>query len=103
MAKAEIMAGACGYTTHVNAEMTGPQCSVQIESACPAIQKMAAHLTQVDPLKEITSRRAVPQTLEAGIKYCTHAACPVPAAIIKTIEIAAGLNLPVDPVVKLSR
>jgi hypothetical protein len=37
------------------------------------------------------------------MKYCTHAACPVPVAIVKAIEIEAGLALPTDVTIKLSK
>jgi hypothetical protein len=103
MAKAEIFSGACGYTTTVEAVMNGRACQINIESECDAIQKMAAELTEVEPFKEISSRRQLPKTLEMGIKHCTHAACPVPVGIIKAVEIEAGLNLPVDVSIKLSK
>jgi hypothetical protein len=107
MAKAEIFAGACGFHTTVEAAMDGAGaggvCSLQIQSDCKAIQKMAAELTQVEPFKEISARRATPKSLEMGMKYCSHAACPVPAGIIKAVEVAAGLNLPVDVSIQLSK
>jgi len=103
MAKAEIYAGACGYNTTVVARMEGSLCKLEVQSECKAILKMAEELTEVQPFKEISARKALPRTLEAGIKYCTHAACPVPVGIIKAVEIASGLNLPVDPVIKLSK
>jgi len=103
MSKAEIHAGACGFTTTVNATMNGKMCQLAIESDCKAINKMATELTEVEPFKEISSRRQVPKTLEMGLKHCTHAACPVPAGIIKAVEIEAGLNLPVDVTIKLSK
>ena len=68
-----------------------------------SIQKMADELIEVDPFKEISARRQLPKTLEMGIKYCTHAACPVPVGIIKAVEIESGLNLPVDVSIKLSK
>ncbi|MCB9444429.1 MAG: hypothetical protein H6669_09350 [Ardenticatenaceae bacterium] len=103
MAKAEIYSGACGYTTTVNTTMNGKMCQIGIESDCTAIQKLAAELTEVEPYKEISSRRQLPKTLEMGIKHCTHAACPVPVGIIKAVEIESGLNLPVDVSIKLSK
>jgi hypothetical protein len=107
MAKADIFAGACGFNTTVVATMdgagAGSVCSLQIESQCKAIQKLAAELPQVEPYKEISARRAVPKTLEMGMKYCSHAACPVPSGIIKAVEVAAGLNLPVDATIKLEK
>lgn len=103
MAKAQIFAGTCGYQTTVTATKDGAVCKLSIQSECKAIQKMAEELTEVEPFKEMSSRRAVPRTLELGMKYCTHAACPVPVGIIKAVEIEAGLNLPVDVSIKLEK
>ncbi len=103
MAQAEVMAGNCGHTTQVQTTMEGRVVKIHIHSECPAIQRMAAELTEVDPFKEISFRRAMPRTHEMGLKYCTHAACPVPVAIIKAIEIEAGLALPMDVTIKLTK
>lgn len=103
MAKAEVMAGNCGYNTTVQTKMEGKVCKVEITSQCAAIQRMAQELTEVEPFKEISFKRAMPKTHEMGVKYCTHAACPVPVAIIKAIEIEAGLALPTDVNIKLSK
>ena len=104
MAKAEIFSGVCGFTTQVHAKMIDSmQCSLTITSECDAIQKLAQELTEVNPFKEISFRRAIPQTLEMGQKHCTHAACPVPVGIIKAIEVEAGLALPKDVSIKLSK
>lgn len=103
MAKAEIHAGACGYTTIVETTMNGKMCQISVAGGCSAIQKMAAELLEVEPFKEISARRQLPKTLEMGIKHCTHAACPVPVGIIKAVEIESGLNLPVDVSIKLSK
>jgi hypothetical protein len=103
MAKAQIFAGVCGFNTTVEAQMEGDMVNLTIQSDCSAIQKMAAELTQVNPYKEISSRRAVPATLQAGLKFCTHAACPVPVGIIKAVEVAADLALPLDAVIRVSK
>jgi len=103
MAKAEIFAGNCGYNTEVEANMDGKLVKLKIASECPAIQKMAEELTEVDPYKEISFKRAMPTIHEAGHKHCTHAACPVPVGIIKAVEIEAQLALPTDVTIKLSK
>ena len=103
MAQADIIAGNCGYLTNVETTLDGRVCKVRISSDCAAIQRLGQELTEVDPFKEISFRRAMPKTHEMGIKYCTHAACPVPVGIIKAIEIEAGLALPTDVVIKLSK
>ena len=103
MAKAEVMAGNCGFTTQIEATMNGRTCELKITSECKAIERMAGELTQVDPYQEISFKRKMPLIHEMGVKHCTHAACPVPVSIVKAVEIEAGLALPTDVTVKLSK
>ncbi len=103
MARAEIIAGICGFKTVVQATADGSTVNLQIESDCKAIQKLAEALTQVEPFKEISTRRGMPRSLEMGAQYCTHAACPVPVGIIKAVEVEAGLALPADVSIQLSK
>ncbi len=103
MAKSEITSGVCGHTTTVEANMDGKVCKLNITSSCKAIQQLAEELPEVNPMQEISSKRATPRTLEMGLKHCYHAACPVPVGIIKAVEVAAGLALPKDVEIKISK
>lgn len=104
MAKAEICSGVCGFTTVVEAQKNGSeQVELKIESECKGIQRLAEELTEVDPYREFTYRGQGPLTFERAAEYCSHAACPVPVGIIKTVEIEAGLALPADVSIKLSK
>jgi hypothetical protein len=103
MAKTEINSGICGHVTTVEANMDGKVCKLTISSDCQAIQQLAQELTEVNPLMEISCKRATPQTLQMGLKHCYHAACPVPVGIIKAIEVAAKLALPKDAIIKVSK
>jgi len=103
MSQADIFAGICGFHTRVEATQDAESVKVQISSECDAIRKLAEHLTEVNPFKEISFRRAVPQTYQEAMKYCTHAACPVPAGIIKAIEVEAGLALPADVSIEIRK
>jgi hypothetical protein len=104
MAQVEIFAGVCGFTTQVAAHKNGAdQVALTIESECKAIQRLAATLTEADPFREFTFKGQGPLTLQLASKYCSHAACPVPTGIIKAIEVEAGLALPVDVSIKVSR
>ena len=104
MAKAHINAGICGFGTTVEtAANPGYKVSVGIDSECPAIQKLAENLTEVDAMGEISFRRGLPQTLQKGNEHCTHTACPVPVGILKAIEVAAGLALPKDVSIKVEK
>jgi len=104
LAKAEICSGVCGFNTTVEAQNDGAgQVQLTIESECKAIQRLAEELTQVDPYREFTYRGEGPRTFKVASEYCSHAACPVPVGIIKAIEIEAGLALPADVSIKLSK
>jgi len=103
MAIATIHAGICGFTTTVNAQTVGDAVKLTITSECEAICKLGDHLTMLNPYQEITFRRAVPQTYQEAMKYCTHAACPVPVGIIKVIEVESGLALPADVNIQLRK
>ena len=74
MARSEIYAGICGFKTEVETRMEGSKCMIQIKS-----------------------------TLKLGAKHCAHAACPVPVGILKAIEVEAGLALPADVIIKISK
>jgi hypothetical protein len=103
MAKSEINAGICGHLTTVETMMEGRTCNLTITSDCEAIKKIADELKEVNPLQEISCRRAIPQALQMGQKHCFHAACPVPVGIIKAVEVAAGLALPKEATIKVSK
>lgn len=103
MAKADIFSGVCGFTTTVEAKKKGTKCTLTIESECKDIKRLAEELKEVDSYREISFRGEGPEILEKAKKYCPHAACPVPVGIIKAVEIEAGLALPKDATIKLSR
>ena len=62
---------------------------------------MAKDLTQVDPMAEIGFHGDGPLTLRMSAQHLPHAACPVPAGIVKAVEVAAGLALPKDASIRL--
>ena len=104
MAKVEIDAGICGFKTQVETLMSKKRsCSITIKSSCQHIQKLAEELAEVDPFREISFRGEGPITLQLATKYCSHTACPVPTGIIKAVEVAAGLALPQDAIIRVSK
>lgn len=104
MAKAEIYAGICGFRTTVLAQANGDgTVHLDIESECKAVRKLAEQLTDVDPYREFTWRRQSPLTLQLAPQCLSHSACPVPSGIIKAVEVEAGLALPADVTIKLSK
>jgi hypothetical protein len=104
MARAEIMAGICGFMTTVEAHKTETgHVALKIESGCEAIGRLASALAEVDPFREFTYRGQGPLTLQMAAKHCSHAACPVASGVIKAVEVAAGLALPADVSIRLEK
>ncbi len=102
-ASVEVEAGVCGYTTSVTARKTeGYNVSVAIASECPHVSAIASEVAEVDALHQIGLRGGLPTVLETAYRHCVHAACPVPSALVKAIEVAAGLALPRDVSMRIS-
>jgi hypothetical protein len=104
MATAEVLPGICGLRTTVEAHKADDDMiTLTIQSECKAIQRLAAVLTEVNPYREMSFRREGPLTMQLAAKHCSHAACPVPVGIIKAVEVEAGLALPADVSIKISK
>ncbi len=103
-AKVVVDAGVCGRKATITAEKTsGYNVQVAIESNCPHVQKIATEPLEVDAVKQIGLRGGLPSLLEGAYACCAHAACPVPSAIVKVVEVAAGLALPGDVSMKVTK
>jgi hypothetical protein len=76
---------------------------LDVQSDCKAVMKLAERMQNVDPYREFTWRRQGPQTLELAPQCLSHPACPVPSGIIKAVEVEAGLALPKDVTIKVSK
>ena len=104
MARVEIDAGVCGHTTTATAVRgDGYSVRLSIESTCPHVRSIAADVAEVDAVKQIGLRNGLPPVLQAAYTHCAHAACPVPAGLVKAIEVAAGLALPADVSMRISK
>lgn len=66
--------------------------NVTIESTCPMVQKMS-------PIEGINPYEAMSAPFNESVVYCKaiecirHTACPVPCAIVKTVEAESGMAL----------
>lgn len=95
MATARIDAGVCGFVTRVQARTDdGQNVQLDISSTCPHVTAAADALTNVDAYAEIFSKPAQTHTYHVLSQHLPHAACPVYAGVLKTIEAAANLALP---------
>ena len=104
MATVEVMAGVCGFNTRIVARADDAyQVTLEITSECTHVRQLAGLLTEVSALDEI--RRPITETTpyQLAARCHAHAACPVPSAVVKAIEVAAGMALPCDVVMTVGR
>ncbi|MCO1604764.1 DUF6951 family protein [Desulfosporosinus nitroreducens] len=102
MATGVIKAGACGFTINVKAESgDGHKVKLEISSDCPNYQKIAAEL--VDAFEEIFKKLHMGKVYEAFAKHSPHPSCPGVSGIMKSIEVAAGLALPQNASISVTK
>lgn len=104
MVTVQVMPGVCGLETHISSSADDMfQVTIQITSQCAHIQQMAAQLGELSAIEEL--RRPIHETTPYQLagRCGTHAACPVPSAILKAMEVAAGLALPHDVQIRITR
>lgn len=101
MASGIIHSGVCGFTINVQASSDESQknsrgkiMKLEITSDCPNYQKIAKELTEVDAYEEILGKGRTGKVQEIFAKHSPHPSCPGVSGILKTIEVAAGLALP---------
>jgi len=98
-----VHAGVCGYSSVLRACKTeGYNVALDIESECPHVRGIGSDVGEVDALRQIGLRGGLPPLLETAYAHCIHAACPVPSALVKAVEVAAGLALPHDVSMRIS-
>jgi hypothetical protein len=83
--------------------MDGRVVRLEFETTCGYVENLAEELTEVDPYGEISYRGEGPVTLRLDAEHLVHPACPVPSGILKAIEVEAGLALPRDVTIRVSR
>lgn len=104
MVEVKVNPGVCGLNTTINVNSDDMQTAViEIKTDCPNIKPMELELKEVDGFEECFAKIGDSKVYEMAKKYCKHAACPVPTAIIKGIEVACGLALPKDVEVRITK
>jgi len=101
--KACISAGVCGLQTTVTARAQGSRCAIAIDSGCRLVQSLAEELVEADPVCEVFLQDGPPRIGQLAARHRLHAACPVPVGILKAIEVEAGLALPGNVSIAISR
>lgn len=89
-----VDSGICGFTCKISSERDNKNFKIEItESDCELIQKYSGSLNDIsmmDIFAPLTKNKIFTSAEQAGC----HQACPVPSAVVKACEVAAGLALP---------
>lgn len=92
-----VEAGICGFSCIINAQEAKKR-TVQFEisdSECKQIQRLSHTLNEIK-LKELFMPLTRNPIFISAERAGCHPACPIPAAVVKTVEVAMGMALPQD-------
>lgn len=107
-ARADIDAGVCGFHTTSNVKSEdGMFVTFEIKSDCDKIRALADALSSKRPInayEEISpiDESVVMTTARECLKGCC-AGCAVPVGLFKSMQVAAGLALPKDIVIHITK
>jgi len=107
-AKAQVDAGVCGFKAVIHAaSVDGQFVTFNITTDCDknkAVADALRALGPIDAFQEISPQGegAVMGTVRSHLKGCC-AACAIPVGIFKSMQVAAGLALPKNIAIKVSK
>ncbi|MCG3179017.1 MAG: hypothetical protein BIFFINMI_01347 [Phycisphaerae bacterium] len=107
-ATVEIEAGICGLRTTAEADCPdGQNVTFQIRTDCEKVRALADRLAAVGPIDayhEIGPRSegVLMQTVRGTLTGCC-AGCVTPVGLFKAMQVAAGLALPKDVAIRMTK
>ena len=102
--RVEAEPGICGFPCVIEARKKGPRAvSLKITgSECEHIKRLSENVVEMglrDLFKPITKNPVYVSAQQAGC----HSSCPVPAAVLKAVEVAMDMALPKDVYIKFKK
>ncbi|MFQ5944142.1 MAG: hypothetical protein ACE5JF_11365 [Anaerolineales bacterium] len=98
MTRAEVNAGDCGHTAVIEvSQLDSDHVRVVVHSECEQLSAMNSDLANLrwqGKGNQVFRRMTESSIYESAAKHIRHTACPIPAAILKAIEVEVGLALP---------
>ena len=95
MAVCWVKAGICGKESTIEAmKISQTKVSISCQTTCEHVQALTKELTEMDISGEMTKPMNETLTYTLATKHLCRTSCIVPAAILKTMEVTAGILLP---------
>ncbi|HXZ24366.1 MAG TPA: hypothetical protein VEH08_06485 [Methanomassiliicoccales archaeon] len=88
--------GVCRLTSKIEVYPEGDEFRCKIESRCTHVQDFASQLDGFTMMDVIKMPFCENKVYAVGGRTLKHSACPVPMAVLKAAEVAAGLGLKRD-------
>lgn len=96
MTKVSVNSGICGFSVLIAAERDkNKKIRIYLDTECEMVKKMLEDISTLDIMAAFTGHLNNPVYRSAAGRL-KHAACPVPGAILKAIEVEIGVCLPKD-------
>lgn len=100
MAHSEVYAGICGCSARIDVkQLDNKNVRVLVHSECEQITAMNSDLACIQWKgrgHQVFRRMTDSVIYHSSYEHIRHTGCPVPAAILKTIEVEVGIALPED-------
>lgn len=94
MTMVEVNPGICGMNTTIGVtKLNKRQFGVDITTDCEIITKMGELLGEID-LRDSLKPHIHSSIYQCATQCRVHISCPIPMAIIKAVEVEAGIALP---------
>ncbi|MBN1786416.1 MAG: hypothetical protein JW825_05485 [Candidatus Methanofastidiosa archaeon] len=89
----KIKPGACGFNTIIEAKQVAPgHVYVKVISDCESLNKL--NIGIVNAMEDLFGKFEDSKVYKRANECIKHVSCPVPCAILKTVEVEAELAVP---------
>jgi hypothetical protein len=104
MSKVTLDAGACGFKVVITAMESGARrYRIELVSPCEMVKELSEQLNTREFGPEVFKTIIDSEIHRLCSKHISHTSCPLPSAILKAIEVEAGLAVPKDVTMKVEK
>ncbi|PKM80189.1 MAG: hypothetical protein CVU89_15025 [Firmicutes bacterium HGW-Firmicutes-14] len=103
-AKAVVKPGACGLNVMLTAELDEQKkLNIDFHSACEPVMSMNDEFKNINWKKGIFSKMLDSYVYKVCSEHLTHPDCPVPSAVMKTIQVLVGAAVEQEVSIKVNK
>jgi hypothetical protein len=101
MAVCWIKAGWCGHEVVIDTDKKDANTMVfSLDTSCPYLKEMHDQFKEINIQEELASRMTETRTYKMAAQFIPCVGCPVPSAMLKSVEVLSGSYHEEDTLVK---